>query len=733
MTPAQRTSWLVRAICIVATMGSVWAAHSAWMEPIELRARDMELSNSPGAPPDADVVIVALDEKAIHKYGPPVWPPRRMAQLVDAIDKLQPRVIGLDFIFTGEVDRDNQADAPGRLDPLRDAIQRSGKVIGGTFYDTDASDAAVENDVTRLKRERMRQQRVRMVRFLPGASPRIEDADFIQQVPDLHLNADEISDALHAFGHLNLVIDTGSAIHYESTVRYMPLVTRIGGDLYASFDTRVAGAFLGDAPIEVDVARDRVDELRIGDRKVETDEHGRLPVHYTSVANRPAMVSAADVLEGRVPPEALRGKIALVGVTAPATGDAWSTPIRGLMPGIEIHANTVANLLQGTSFIENWKARIIGYALLIILGLIGFAVLPYAGRFGMVKTGAAATAFAGVLILGHYLLLSRGGYAVVLVSPLLLTVTLVGGTMIVDYFSETKQRKQVERSFRHYLDPLVIAELMEHPERLQLGGERRELSVLFCDIRNFTSVSEAVPPERVVKMLNDFFTTMSDIVLSTGGLVDKFVGDQIMAFWGAPVARADHAIQSCRAALRFRDEFQRLRQEWQEAGGSSGATGELSGFMNCGVGINTGAMVVGNIGSSQRFSYTVIGDTVNVAARLEALNKEFGTTILVGPGTRDGAAEVMRFREVDEVRVKGKAKPTAVYELLGEAGAPFDEEWLRAFAEGVAAFRAGNWLVAETAFAEALRRNPKDGCAEYYRRRLERSEARPARAAEGGN
>jgi adenylate cyclase len=347
----------------------------------------------------------------------------------------------------------------------------------------------------------------------------------------------------------------------------------------------------------------------------------------------------------------------------------------------------------------------------------------------MEKTGAAAAAFAGVLILGHYLLLSRGGYAVALVSPLLLTATLVGGTMVVDYFSETKQRKQVERSFRHYLDPVVVAELMEHPERLQLGGERRELSVLFCDIRNFTSVSEAVPPERVVKMLNDFFTTMSDIVLSTGGLVDKFVGDQIMAFWGAPVAQADHAIQSCRAALRFRDEFQRLRRQWQE---DTGATGE-SGFMNCGVGINTGAMVVGNIGSNHRFSYTVIGDTVNVAARLEALNKEFGTTILVGPGTRDGAAEVMRFREVDEVRVKGKAQPTAVYELLGEAGAPFDEEWLRVFAEGVAAFRAGNWLVAETAFAEALRRNPRDGCAEYYRRRLEHSGSRPARAAEGVN
>ena len=721
MTSATRTSLIVRALCIVATAAALWAARSEWMQPLELGARTTELSASGGAPASPDVVIVALDEKSIHKYGPPGWSPRRMAELVDAIDRLQPRVIGLDFIFTGEGDRESGNGDPRRLDALRDAIRRSGKVIAGTFYDTDSSDAAVENDASRQKHERMREQRVRLVRFLPGASSNLADAEFIEKVPDFHLNADEISAALHGYGHLNMKIAADSTIHY------MPALVRVGGDLYPSFDVRVASAFLNDAPIEADIASDRVDRLKIGERVVLTDENGRLPLHFTSASKRHAVVSAADVLEGRVSAEKLKGKIALVGTTAPATGDAWSVPVHGvsLMPGIEIHANAISNLLQGTSFVENWKSHAIGYGLLLAIGVIGFVLLPSANNVRLEKTLIVSAIFIGVLVLAHYIVLSQTGYALAIVSPLLLAIVLVASTVTVDYFSETKQRKQVERSFRHYLDAAVIEELMEHPERLQLGGERRELSVLFCDIRNFTTFSEAVPPERVVRMLNDFFTAMSDIVLSTGGLVDKFVGDQIMAFWGAPVSRADHAIQSCRAALRFRDEFHRLRGQWQQDGNS----GQPGGFMNCGVGINTGPMVVGNIGSSHRFSYTVIGDTVNVAARLEALNKEFGTTILVGPGTRDGAAQAMRFREVDEVKVKGKAQATAVFELLGEAGKPFDEEWLAAFADGVSAYRAGSWLAAQIAFDKALQRNPDDTCAAYYRRRLQAPASASAKTA----
>ncbi|MFQ5927384.1 MAG: adenylate/guanylate cyclase domain-containing protein, partial [Terriglobia bacterium] len=252
-----------------------------------------------------------------------------------------------------------------------------------------------------------------------------------------------------------------------------------------------------------------------------------------------------------------------------------------------------------------------------------------------------------------------------------------------------------------------------------LGGERREVSVLFCDIRNFTTLAEGIPPEASVEMLNDFFTAMTGVVFTSGGLVDKFVGDQIMAFWGAPVERADHAARACAAALEMMEEFRRLRTRWAQ----SHPTRQT---MNCGVGINSGPMVVGNIGSARRFSYTVIGDNVNVASRLEALNKLYGTQMLVGPATYAAVRERLRFREIDQVRVRGRTQTLTVYELLGRREEPgLGEDWLVAFAEGLAAYRRREWAAASEAFAAARTRNPADACAEFYLRRAQQFAENP--------
>jgi adenylate cyclase len=245
--------------------------------------------------------------------------------------------------------------------------------------------------------------------------------------------------------------------------------------------------------------------------------------------------------------------------------------------------------------------------------------------------------------------------------------------------------------------------------------------VLFCDIRNFTTLAEGISPEATVKMLNEFFNRMTDMIFATEGLVDKFVGDQIMAFWGAPLACGDHAARACEAALRMREEFLRLRSRWTHHAPhlQSASAEKVQWTINCGLGINTGAMVVGNIGSDRRFSYTVIGDSLNIAARLEALNKIYGTQILVGPETLSAAEQAFRFREIDDVQVKGRRQAIAVSELLGRAGeASLDADWLGSFSSGLSAWRNRDWTRAQRAFAAALARNPSDAVAALYLQRL---------------
>ncbi len=270
------------------------------------------------------------------------------------------------------------------------------------------------------------------------------------------------------------------------------------------------------------------------------------------------------------------------------------------------------------------------------------------------------------------------------------------------------------------MDRSVISELLERPELLRLGGERRDLTVLFCDIRNFTTLAEGLPPEATVEMLNEFFTTMTGVVFSNSGLVDKFVGDQIMAIWGAPLERQDHAVQGCAAALEMIRAFDELRMRWAHLpvcpwDSSRRPSDGTPAGIQCGVGINSGPMVVGNIGSARRFSYTVIGDNVNVASRLEGLNKLYGTQILVGPDTYAAAREKFWFRAIDRVRVRGRTGTLTVYELLArreEVGV--DADWLAAFAEGLEAYWQGDWATATRAFGAAVARNSLDACAKFY-------------------
>jgi adenylate cyclase len=307
---------------------------------------------------------------------------------------------------------------------------------------------------------------------------------------------------------------------------------------------------------------------------------------------------------------------------------------------------------------------------------------------------------AAVLVIGwpllSYAAFFTQGWHLQAVSPVLAGVIALVLSLRVRVATEEERAQRIRQTFEHYVSGGVVEEMIRHPERVKLGGERREMTVLFSDIRGFTSISETLDPEALVRLLNEFFTPMTRLVLENGGTLDKYMGDALMAFFGAPLAHPDHAARACRAALAMRDELVRLNDGWHR-------DGKLPPHLTLGIGIglNSGEMSVGNVGSEVVFGYTVIGDNVNLGSRIEGLNKDYGSQILVSEFTARAAGDGFLFRELDWVRVKGKQKPVGIHELLDAAPGSLDQAGRAAlFARGLAAYRAQDFAGAATLFAD---------------------------------
>ena len=711
MLPKQRNKLLVRTVCLAGTLFwiVVLAADPALLERIELAALDTEMRLAPRHKPSPDVVVAAMDERAVHRFGPPPWGAPRVAEVLAALESYQPRVVALDLVLSGE--REGGTVSPDYWKSLVQVMQKSKNVVLGSFFDF-AGEFDQDADKDHLEPGALfRERAVRQLRYVGGASPSAADRPPVPASDSVHSSATELLAPARDVGHLNLVPSR------DGMVRWVPLVVRYREGLYGAFAVQIARAALGDAGLEIVLGKQRIEGLRLGAERVPTDEHGQLLVQFAGGRATFPTFSLADIADRRVPPDALRNRIVLLGSTAAGNADVWATPLDPLLPGVEIHANAVDNLLRGDFLVRNWLTRLMTFGVVAVLCLAAMLLLPRARGMGIKRLSLAAAASLALFVVGHFVFFTRTGYAASLVLPLLSLGTVLAGTLVVNYFTEEKERQQIEGSFEHYLDKQIIAGLMDHPELLRLGGERREMTVLFCDIRGFTTLAERIPAELTVEILNEFFTSMTEVVFSTGGMVDKFVGDQIMAVWGAPMERADHAEAACAAALKMAEEFHRLSDRWiqllPEAISGAGPAQKVA--MRCGIGINSGTMVVGNIGSDRRFSYTVIGDNVNIGSRLEALNKTYGTRILAGPATFQAANGKFLFRQVDEVQVRGRKGEIGVYELLSDGQESHgNPEWLGAFAEGYRAYRSKQWQPALDAFSRALSINPADACAQYY-------------------
>lgn len=441
--------------------------------------------------------------------------------------------------------------------------------------------------------------------------------------------------------------------------------------------------------------------LEVGRLRIPVDENVSTLIPYRGYRGSFPYVSLADVWSDKVPVEKLKGKIALIGATAPALFDLRSSPVGGVFPGVEIHANLIAGMLDGK--LKHKPAYMLGaeVSLLIIGGVVLAILIPMLAPLW--ATFAAVTGVVLVTLL-NFVLWYRYDSVLPLAAFVLMVATLYTLDMAYGYFVEARSKRQFTELFGQYVPPELVDKMAEDPEKYSMEGKREDLTVLFCDVRGFTTISESLDPQTLSAYINEYLTTMSLAIRNNRGTLDKYIGDAIMAFWGAPVADPGHyrhgvvtAIQMQEKALALNEEFR--RRGWPE--------------FRIGIGVNSGEMSVGDMGSKVRKAYTVMGDPVNLGSRMEGLTKQYGVGVLVGESTKKGVPDVV-FREIDRVRVKGKDEPVAIFEPIGFAGqvekAVLDE--LKLWNQMLKYYRAQEWDQAELQLLNLQRLNP--GC-ELYR------------------
>lgn len=348
------------------------------------------------------------------------------------------------------------------------------------------------------------------------------------------------------------------------------------------------------------------------------------------------------------------------------------------------------------------------------MGLVTGLVLPrLRAVFSVLLIGVL---FFGYLLASQKLFVQKGIWLNA-VYPLLTMVIVYTAVTLYRYIVEEREKRKIRGAFSFYVTPSVVNEMLKNPDKLKLGGDKKELTVLFSDIRGFTTLAEEMEPEALVNLLNEYLTEMTDIVFEFDGLLDKYIGDAVMAVWGAPLEQNDHPARACRTALKMLDRLTKMQQKWEAEG---------TPRLDIGIGINAGPMVVGNMGSERRFDYTVMGDSVNLASRLEGINKEYGTQVVISEFTYERVKDDFFCRELDAVRVKGRAKPAKIYELV----ALRSEEDPRVaiiepFAQGLHHYRSQEWEIAEDKFHEVLNRIPDDFAARLYLQRIAELREKP--------
>jgi adenylate cyclase len=634
------------------------------LQTVELKTYDWRLART-ARPSTArkDIVLVEIDEYSLRNLQPNAgrwpWPRAVHSMLIDYLARAPARVVAYDVVFSDADTRTGFAFGGSTLSGaesdtmLADSIRAAGTVIlpGDASYDTDTPGVTIPSG------------------GFPLDVPGIYELRGV--LPPFPL----LADAASGLGHNRVILDPDGPLRH--VVPFVRTHHHALPSLGAAAAMRLAGIRPADVHLDGMLLRygDRV--MPLSRRDVKSDEgttsylwglvNFRGPALLADLKSRTyptyrffdLLYSEQQILEQVKPdidPVAFRDKAVFVGVTAAGLFDVFETPFsNGKMPGLNIHA-AVADDILSNRFMRPESAPVTLAVVLVMALAVGMIAAEIPAWWATTATVAIVVAFAEIVTRAFAV-----GYWLNLSQPTLTAAFALFGGVGYQYFVEDREKRKMKRLFSQYVSRDVYQQLVSNPALARLGGQRRQMTVLFSDIRGFTTVSERGNPEEIVRTLNEYFTRMVDIVFDHRGTLDKFVGDMVMALFGAPLDDRDHAEHAVDAALEMVDALQRLNERW---------AADARPPLDMGIGINTGPMIAGNIGSEAIMSYTVIGDAVNLGSRLESLNKDYGTRIIISDATRAALPDRYVLRPLGEVVVKGKTQPVVIFEVVGRATLP---------------------------------------------------------------
>lgn len=682
---------------------------------------------------DSPVVFVDIDEASLARLGQFPWPRSVFADLVDKMTGYGSAAIAFDILFT-EADR----TAPAEILPVWENLRLSENApewqalraaITAQITSPDDALARAMSDAPVIMATMMSDEAARLAAPKAGIAVRAQGSsdtdglDPMRNVPASSFaisNRDVLNDNALGLGSINARIDD------DGIIRRASLLFRAGEHIYPSLALESLRVAQGAGSIVLRASDVRgegsysagfgLSRLKVGRLIAPIEPDGSMRLYFAESADIQT-VSAYEILQPDFDMTRLAGKIAFIGTSAAGLKDIRATPLNPATPGVEVHIQTVQQMLAGTYLTRPIWVQMAEALATMLIGL-GVVVMVY--RFSLVPS----IAFLGLaLISGAAISWHQFSNHLVLIDPATpgLSIFLTFLTAAFLHFLETaRERREVRNAFQYYLAPDMVEQVASDPDKLKLGGETRDLTILFCDIRGFTTISEAFAdaPEKLTHIINIFLTGLSSVIQARSGTIDKYIGDNIMAFWNAPTDVAQHGYQACRATLEMVDALVEVNETLRQDAFLGGFEQEI----RIGIGLNSGATLVGNVGSDQRFNYSVMGDTVNVAARLEGQTKDYAQTILIGESTYADAMTAindgqppMAFLELDLIALKGKALPQRIYALLGGAEMAESEDFqtLKAGQDAVLqAYRAQSWDVAEKTARALCATHPALG--DYY-------------------
>jgi adenylate cyclase len=684
-----------RALCVVLLLALIFlrTTDPGPLEELRLRAFDIFQVIKPRDATSRPVVIVDIDEQSLQKLGQFPWPRTRIADMITRLTRLGAAAIAFDVVFpepdrlspalAADVYRDLDEETRNKLRALpsndqimADAIRQSRVVLGQTGLPTVQPESNVA---------------------LPSAGVAVLGGDpkpFVYQFPGLLRNIPVLENAATGRGVFSIRTER------DGIVRRVPMIVQAQGNILPSLSFETLRVATGASTILVRMDEAGIKGVALPGFEMPTDRNGQLWIHFAP-HDQARFVSALDLLEGRVTADRVSRRLVLIGTSAAGLLDLKTTPNDPVMPGVEVHAQVLESILSKSMLsAPNYAvAAELGAALLIGVAIIALA--PMLSPLLLLLFGAA---FIALLVGTSWYLFSEQKLLIDFTFPLMSSLLIYLTLVFTNFVKEQAQRRQIRSAFGQYLSPTLVEQLAQSPEKLVLGGEARDMTIMFSDVRGFTTISEIYKddPQGLTALMNSFLTPLTNAIIDRKGTIDKYMGDAIMAFWNAPLYDPTHELNACEAALDMLERVERLNREREAA---AKANGSLFIPINIGVGINTGRCVVGNMGSDLRFDYSVLGDSVNLASRLEGQCKSYGLPIIIGSRTANAAKDKFALLELDFIAVKGKKEPEVVYSIVGRndlANSGRFQRWRELNMNMLSRYRSRDWPGALAAIEQGL-------------------------------